>query len=328
MSIHLLISSFKTKLINLFYAGLGFLLIFIGQLGDILFDLNAVVDRIFTGLSMILVVIFTNETFHKEQKSIILHQDRESYLPIIFLIFSLINFIIMIMLSVLKLVDNSSLEIHYIRVAHDCFSAIMVFFWLGGSSYHAYKEIKKQDIDPCITFRYKLISLVSFIAPLHQIILIFQPIDVRFGTFNSIESYIVFALISIISAITSIGFLFAWLLPERIKKILRKEYEPIIDKDLSQEELTEIIKYLGEKLAEKIKLSPTAARGLIKLAIQEQIGVFKQFSRISFKSFKEIIYGTLKDRLIKLEIDNVNDVTDDMFNYLIKIQSLITMGSV
>ncbi|MFX1385085.1 MAG: hypothetical protein ACFFBP_21895, partial [Promethearchaeota archaeon] len=114
----------------------------------------------------------------------------------------------------------------------------------------------------------------------------------------------------------------------RIKKILRKEYEPIIDKDLSQEELTEIIKYLGEKLAEKIKLSPTAARGLIKLAIQEQIGVFKQFSRISFKSFKEIIYGTLKDRLIKLEIDNVNDVTDDMFNYLIKIQSLITMGSV
>ena len=37
----------------------------------------------------------------------------------------------------------------------------------------------------------------------------------------------------------------------------------------------EIYNYLGDILADKIKISPPAARGLIKLAIKDELGSFK-----------------------------------------------------
>ena len=44
-----------------------------------------------------------------------------------------------------------------------------------------------------------------------------------------------------------------------------------------------IIYYLGDLLSEKIGISTSASRGLIKLSIKEEVGPFKPISDISLK---------------------------------------------
>jgi len=108
---------------------------------DIVFNLSMIIDRFSTGLFIMLVVIITNETFHKDQKSIVFRQDRNYYLPIIILFLSILSILIMMYLSYLKEKDSSPL-IHFIRTLHDFITYGIAFIWLGGSSYYAYKELK------------------------------------------------------------------------------------------------------------------------------------------------------------------------------------------
>lgn len=90
----------------------------------------------------------------------------------------------------------------------------------------------------------------------------------------------------------------------------------------------EIINYLGEVLAKEIKISSPAARGLIKLAIKDELGPYKPLIRISFTEFKVVIENTLKLRLTKLGVQEVELLTKLMVDELTKNQSLITMSSV
>ena len=90
----------------------------------------------------------------------------------------------------------------------------------------------------------------------------------------------------------------------------------------------EIIKFLGDKLANKINISPPAARGLLKLAIKDELGPFKPISEINFNDFKSIMKNSLRLRLIKLDIPNNDILIEYMLYYLTKNQSLITMARV
>jgi len=47
-------------------------------------------------------------------------------------------------------------------------------------------------------------------------------------------------------------------MPEKLKRYINKDFVQFIDKNFTKKELTEIIKYIAEKLS---------SRGLIKLAI-------------------------------------------------------------
>ena len=44
----------------------------------------------------------------------------------------------------------------------------------------------------------------------------------------------------------------------------------------------EIIRYLGDKLAEQMSISSPAARGLIKLSIKDELGPFKALTKINY----------------------------------------------
>jgi len=203
------------KLANLIYAESVFLLIALAQLLDLVFNLSMIIDRFFTGLFIILVVIFTNEMFHKDQKSIIFRQDRISYLPIIILFLWILNMLIMMYLSYLKEIDNSPL-IHFIRTLHNFITYGNTFFWLGGASYYAYKELKDQYIDPWIKTRYNIRIIISIITPFIPILLFFQPWNVRFGDFYNFGSFIIFGITEVISMLLSIGFLIIWVMPEKL----------------------------------------------------------------------------------------------------------------
>ena len=90
----------------------------------------------------------------------------------------------------------------------------------------------------------------------------------------------------------------------------------------------EIINILGLKIAEKIKISPPAARGLIKLAIKDTIGPFIPLIQISLSNFEAVIKDSLKNRLIKLEVQNVEVLIEELLNVLAENQSLITMANI
>ena len=66
----------------------------------------------------------------------------------------------------------------------------------------------------------------------------------------------------------------------------------------------DIIKHLGSKLAELINISAPAGRGLIKLAIKDELGPFRPLNQVTFNEFKNTIENSLKKRLIKLEISH------------------------
>jgi len=63
----------------------------------------------------------------------------------------------------------------------------------------------------------------------------------------------------------------------------------------------EVIKYLGNKLAEFTTISPPGARGLIKLAIKDDLGPYKPLQQVSYKELKTAIENSLKKRLLSLE---------------------------
>lgn len=90
----------------------------------------------------------------------------------------------------------------------------------------------------------------------------------------------------------------------------------------------EIINILGEKLSLKINISPPAARGLLKLAIKDEIGPFKPLNQLNYEDFKKSIENALKIRLEKLDIKNSKKIIDILINELKKIQSIITIGGV
>jgi hypothetical protein len=90
----------------------------------------------------------------------------------------------------------------------------------------------------------------------------------------------------------------------------------------------EIINILGEKLSLKVKISPPAARGLLKLAIKDEIGPFKPFNQLNYEDYKDSIENALKIRLEKLDIKKPQKITDYLMVELRKIQSIITIGGV
>ncbi|MFX1356325.1 MAG: hypothetical protein ACFFA8_03495 [Promethearchaeota archaeon] len=90
----------------------------------------------------------------------------------------------------------------------------------------------------------------------------------------------------------------------------------------------EIINILGNGLANKINISPPAARGLIKLSIKDEVGPFKPLELINYDDLKSTIQNSLKARLKNLQIFNAEKIISDLIDILNKNQSLITMAGV
>ncbi|MFX0060395.1 MAG: hypothetical protein ACFE85_18900 [Candidatus Hodarchaeota archaeon] len=90
----------------------------------------------------------------------------------------------------------------------------------------------------------------------------------------------------------------------------------------------DIINYLGDILAENINVSQPIARGLVKLAIKDELGPFTSFAHLNYKNLNIIIKNSLKERLIKLEIASIDNLINLLLSELNKNQSLITMGSI
>jgi len=90
----------------------------------------------------------------------------------------------------------------------------------------------------------------------------------------------------------------------------------------------EIIKYLADKLAQKVDMTPVAARGLLKLSIKDKVGPFKPYNQLNFEDLEQVIQDSLKERLKDINVENVDEIINFLKKKLTDNQSLITMGSV
>jgi hypothetical protein len=90
----------------------------------------------------------------------------------------------------------------------------------------------------------------------------------------------------------------------------------------------EIIYYLADVLVVQLRISPPAARGLIKLSIKDELGPFIEYNKINYNDFCNVIKNSLKKRLIMLNISNYEFITNNLLIELELNQSLITMGGV
>ena len=90
----------------------------------------------------------------------------------------------------------------------------------------------------------------------------------------------------------------------------------------------QIINHLAEYLSLKINISATASRGLIKLAIKDEIGPFEPLNKIGLKEYQAVLQTSLKIRLQNLNIENFEEIIGLLLNELINHQSLITMEKI
>jgi len=90
----------------------------------------------------------------------------------------------------------------------------------------------------------------------------------------------------------------------------------------------ELIKYLGNKLSEFTNISPPGARGLIKLAVIDELGPYKPLQQVSYIDLKMVIENALKKRLISLKINDSDKIIEELLDLLAKYQSLIVMENI
>jgi hypothetical protein len=90
----------------------------------------------------------------------------------------------------------------------------------------------------------------------------------------------------------------------------------------------EIIKILAKKLGKKIGISPPAARGLLKLAIKDELGSFINYNNLKYEQYESIIENSLRERLKKLDIKNIDEIVNYLLEKKKEYQSLITMERV
>ncbi len=92
--------------------------------------------------------------------------------------------------------------------------------------------------------------------------------------------------------------------------------------------MIEIIHYLANILSTEIKISPPAARGLIKLSIKDELGPFKPIFRINYTDLKNTLENSLKKRLNNLNVNDSDQIIKNLVFELTNNQSIIKIGNV
>jgi len=230
VGIFFLINGIHNKLINLKIAGLGFISLCLGFIGNFLFNLQEGFQEIFVFICFTFTTVFTYLTFYKNQKKIGLF--------VIFLVICLgIIQLILIYASLLGVP-----HLYYLRISLDVPYTMITFDWMAWASYSSYRHLKNEDIQPWIKIRYLLIAIFSFIISFNNIPEFFQPIGTTWGDSSNPVSLAVFGATAILVVTFASGFGLAWLMPSWLKNRLNKGYKTIIGKELTEQELLTLIK--------------------------------------------------------------------------------------
>lgn len=299
-------------------------IVFFSQIGSIVFGFPPFLETLLDSFGLFFFILFANQTFY---------QDRPIITVKIVLIAGIVNYFVVSMFSYMYTFFLSPLTF-YLFFFQLFVERLVVFGWNTYSAYSAYNKIKKRAVEPWILMRYKILTFTSFLMILQPLLYFFIPYGSDFGDPTPLSSLIVFGVSVSIILTFCIGTFLAMITQKWFKKYVNKNYVPSDTLEFSEKELIEIIKFLAEYLSIKLNFSPAATRGLLKLAIQDELGPLKQVEEINFKELKLVIKNSLQKRLEKLQseqkiiIQDISLVVNDTLHQLIEGQSLISLSRI
>ena len=88
----------------------------------------------------------------------------------------------------------------------------------------------------------------------------------------------------------------------------------------------DLIGFFSAFLAEKLEKDVSTSRGLLRIAIKDQFGSMP--SNISFDDLFHVFNKALRNRLMKLNIMNIDKIIHEMLDILTKRQALFTMANI
>ena len=83
----------------------------------------------------------------------------------------------------------------------------------------------------------------------------------------------------------------------------------------------DVIGFLGERLAELTEKPTPVAMGFVRLAIRDSIG--SDYDLINYDSLRKVLETSLRARLTRIRMPDVDGIIDGMLRELVDIQSMI-----
>jgi hypothetical protein len=216
----------------MFLIGIGFTLLSIGFISNLILKWGQLFQEITIFISFILLILFTNLTFHKERK----------ILPSIVLIIIITLGLVQIGFYFYSVYGIWTLPLYYLRVALDFPYTFITFNWLAYSSLSAFIKVKSSQVEPWVKWRYKMVAFFSLIFSFHSLPEFFQPPGTTWADTDNIISLLLFGITASLVVMFSLGFALAWIMPNRFRNYLNKNYSSIEDIEYREKELIDNIK--------------------------------------------------------------------------------------
>lgn len=234
VGIFLIIRANKTQLKNLYLIGIGFILVTIAIVGNIVLAYGRLFQVIFLGIGYFLLAIFIYQTFYKKKSN--------SYAKSLLSLLAVLLFA-RIIVGIVKMLFLNPFTFYIDLITVNIYVTI-IFYWLGRSASKDYNKLKNKDIEPWIKTRYRLITISAYIFLFQGLSTFIIPWNVEFGDVSNILSFLQFAIAVILGFIFCIGMIIAWIMPNKLKTYisLKNGYDSSDLEQIPEEELMEILR--------------------------------------------------------------------------------------
>ncbi|MBN2152776.1 MAG: hypothetical protein JW839_15095 [Candidatus Lokiarchaeota archaeon] len=294
-----------------------------------------------------LVMLFTKYTYHQHQKT---------RFPILFGFAMCLRIIVGILVIVYnfdipatRALGGIELAMYLVYLVCGASLILIGYGWLVYSAWSALKESKKSESVPdWFKFRNKWIAIAFTLYLVGPVPWFLFPVDGSgIGSIASGSPGAILSLFLVIPAYFSFIFnAIAWITPrfiitrfggtavthtsthqEILSEIstLGKNLDPALsEKILNHRGVMDLVNFLGDYLAKLIGKPSNAVKGLILISIQSQ---FSDDAIYIFRlnQIMEVINGTLKARLMALNIPDVDGIVTALSEKIVNEQSVLLM---
>lgn len=234
-------------------------------------------------------------------------------------------------------IPNDLLGVYYFQALIVSLQLVVAFTFLSFASFQAYHEVNHGSVDPWVRKRYLFIGASNLIFIAASFVSFLFPTDgLSYASPHALVADIVYP--PIILSYTVILYL-TWVMPSWFKTVLngreatrpdfRIELPPEVPQELATQAVTmpvamRGINFLGEKLGPMMSITPAAAKGLLFVAIEHELGLLGIYD-FTYEKLTRVVGHSLRQILVDMGIDNADGIVDEISTEILKNQSLFLM---
>jgi hypothetical protein len=210
--------------------------------------------------------------------------------------------------------------------------------YLARASFLAHASAEKQHLERWIIKRNLLLGISAALYASQPILWIVVPTD---GTayMGSLQGFFVGIAIMCVGLLHATINLLAWIMPGWFKQFINRGRSIVVtarpeemhdvvsaiaQRDLTSRETMLVVDFVGNLLAPLIRKNPSAAKGLLLLAIESRQDVSNKVM-INFLEIRDVIATTLKDRLSSVNVQDPSAVVRTLLEEVDRNQYMILM---